>query len=188
MDIEQLYETTKKKMSQYSNLEENKFMDMLKKQDRLFLTTLRELIAYYPHNKIEDTTATNSKYSTTLSALNGTSNQIKMIQNSINDKIQLYDVKMEQDQVEIANLKKMYENLSAYSDLEHLDASSKRMLNDYINVYSTQCVLFWIKLIVVLLFIGALFYEKQVAYFGIWVLLVGILYIFSFIKSKKSNN
>jgi hypothetical protein len=187
MDIEKLYEETKKKMSQYSNLEENKFMEMLKKQDNLFLTTLQELIAYYPHNKVSDTTATNSKYNTLLSALNGTSNQIKTIQNSINDKVQMYDVKMEHDEDEIDNLKKMYENLSTYSDLEHLDASSKRMLNDYINVYSTQCILFWIKLIVVVLFIGALFYEKQIAYFGIWVLLVFILYILAYIKGKMDS-
>jgi hypothetical protein len=152
MDIEKIYEDTKKKMAQHSSLEENKFMVMIKKQDKMFLKTLKELVAYYPHNKVEDTTATNSKYSTLLSSLNGITNNLKTIHQNITEKIKIYGVNMEHDQKDINNLKKMYANLSSYTDLEHLDASSKRMLKDYISTYSTQYTMFWIKLIIFLFF------------------------------------
>jgi hypothetical protein len=194
MDIEKIYEDTKKKMAQHSSLEENKFMGMIKKQDKMFFTTLKELVEYYPHNKVKDTTATNSKYSTLLSSLNGITNKLKSIHTNITEKIKIYGINMEHDQKDINNLKQIYKNLSSYTDLEHLDASSKRMLKDYISTYSTQYTVFWIKLILFLFFMYQLIQDAFDAeshngwfYIGIWFLLMFILYMVSMIKSKMQT-
>jgi len=194
MDIEKMYEDTKKKMAQHSSLEENKFMRMIKKQDKIFLKTLQELTEYYSHNKIEDTSATNLAYSNKLSALNGTTNKLKGIQENITEKIKLYDVSMKNDQKEIDNLKQMHTNLSSYTDLEHLDASSKRMLKDYISTYSNQYVMFWIKLTLCAYFMYELIKDaieptsaSHYTYIRMWVVIMILLYIFDIIKSKMQS-
>lgn len=186
-----MYKDIQQKIKQSTNLEENTFMDKLLKQDKLYYTFLNDLIQYYPINKTQDTVITNNTYAIKLSSINGVSKQIQQIFQMIQEKINIYNNKIKQEEREISNLKKIKNNLITYNgNIEDLDITSKKLLADYLNDYNVQRMMFWIKLIIVLFLLYQLFSSEKnkhdeqfkTMYMIIWVVVMIVLFIFSYIK------
>jgi hypothetical protein len=191
MDIEKMYNDTKRKLNQTSDLEENNYMKQLLKQDKLYYKQLDEVIDTYPSSKIADT---NTVYTTKLSTLNGISKTIKSIHTSIHDKVLQGNRNLQQSDKEIKNLKKMSSNLDKNNgNMEELDLTSKRLLNDYINIYDTNRLMIWIKGIIILflsyiLFSDAMKHPELRIYILLWGICIILLFVISYFRNKWATS
>jgi hypothetical protein len=191
MDIEKMYNDTKKKINQTSILEENTYMQQLLKQDKLYYTQLYETIQIYPSSKLSDT---NTAYTTELSKLNGISKTIKTLHTTIQNKVIQNDRIFKQTDTEIKNLKKMYSNLEKNDgNIEELDLTSQRLLNDYVNIYSTKRIMIMIKGIIVfflsyLLFSDAMKHPELRIYIVLWGICIILLFVISYFRYKWATS
>ena len=191
MDIEKMYNDTKKKINETSNLEENTYMQQLLKQDKLYYTQLNETIKIYPSSKIADT---DSAYTTQLSKLNGISKTIKSLQSTIQNKVIQNNRTLKHNDTEIKNLKKMYSNLEKNDgNMEELDLTSQRLLNDYVDIYSTQRIMIMIKGIIVcflsyLLFSDAMKHPELRMYIVLWGICIILLFVISYFRYKWATS
>ena len=191
MDIEKMYNDTKKKLNQTSNLEENTYMQQLLKQDKLYYIQLHESIAIYPSSKLADT---NTAYTTQLSKLNGISKTIKSLHTTIQNKVIQNQRTFKQSDTEIKNLKKMYSNLEKNDgNMEELDLTSQRLLNDYVNIYYTQRIMIMIKGIIVfllsyLLFSDAMTHPELRIYIVLWGICIILLFVISYFRYKWATS
>ena len=191
MDIEKMYNDTEQKINQLTNLEENTYMKQIFKEDKLYYMQLKEVIQAYPTYKINDS---DTIYTNKLALLNGHSKNIKNINIAIDDKIKRYESYLQQNDTELTNLKQMSSNLEkSNGNLEELDLTSKRLLNDYINVFSIQRWMLWIKAIVVvflsyILFSDAMKHEELRIYIVLWGICIIVLYGISYFQYKWSIN
>lgn len=193
MDIEKMYKETQQKIKQSSNLEENTFSTKLLKQDAMYYTVLNELIAFYPTYKVHNTPANRTTYHEKLSKLNGISVNIQNLHRSITDKIHLFTRSLSDVQLEIEGLKEMLSNLEKNNgDLEELDLTSKRLLSDYMNVYTNQQIMVWIKGILVCFLLYKLFsdafkYPEIQKYIYLWGICLVILFIIQYLIYTWNN-
>jgi hypothetical protein len=191
MNIEKMYNDTEQKIKQLTNLEENTFMKQIFKQDKLYYGQLREVIQLYPSYKINDT---DTAYTSKLSILNGYSKNIKDINTSIEEKIKRFESSLKQSDKEIHNLKKMSSNLEKNNgNIEELDLTSRRLLNDYINIYATQRWMLWIKGMIVaflsyILFSDAIKHSELRIYIVLWGICIILLYGISYFRYKWSTS
>ena len=187
MDIEKMYNDIKNQINETTNLEENTYMQQLLKQDKLYYTQLDSVIQTYPTSKLSDT---DTVYTTQLSALNGISKTIKNLDASLHDKVLQNTRKMQQSETEITNLKQMYSNLDKNDgDMEKLDLTSRRLLTDYVNIYSTNRLVLWIKVIIVgflsyILFSDAMKYPELRIYILLWGICIILLFVISYFRYK----
>ena len=187
MDIAKMYNDIKKQINETTNLEENTYMQQLLKQDKLYYTQLDSVIQSYPTSKLSDT---DTVYTTQLSALNGISKTIKNLDASIHDKVLQNTRKLQQSDTEISNLKQMYSNLDKNDgDMEKLDLTSRRLLNDYVNIYATNRLVLWIKVIIVgflsyILFSDALKHPELRIYILLWGICIILLFVISYFRYK----
>jgi len=194
MDIDKMYKETQQKIKQASNLEENTYSDQLLKQDAIYYTLLNELISFYPTYKVDDTEKNRSIYSQKLSNLNGISSNIQKIHTLIKTKIQVFSASLTSVQIEIEGLKEMLSNLKKNNgDLEELDLTSKRLLNDYTNVYTNQYIMVWLKGILVSFLLYKLFsdafkYPEIQKYIYLWGICLVILFIIQYLIYTWNNN
>ena len=182
MDIEKMYNDTKK---QISNLEEN-YMKQLLKQDNLYYKQLNKVIEIYPSSQLSET---DTEYTTQLSSLNGISKTIDTLHSTLQDNVQKNDRNLKQSNKEITNLKKMSSNLDTNENIDELDLTSKRLLNDNINIYSTNRQMIWIKGILVaflsyILFSDAMKHPELKIYIILWVICLLILFVISYFINK----
>jgi len=193
MDIEKMYEDTKRKIKQTTVLEENTFTKDLLKQDRSYYKMLNNLIQFYPIAKTEDSPENHTTYATKLSELNGISKMIQTLTKSIQGKVELFDTNLKQSNRDITNLKEMYSNLATNNgDLEQLDMTSKRLLKDYVRIYSTQRILVWVKSIIMLyllyrLVTAAMKYTQIWTYVFLWVVGIILLFVVNYFYIKWQN-
>lgn len=193
MDIEKMYDDTQKKINQTSNLEENTYMKQLLKQDKLYYSLLNDVITLYPISKVKNTPNATTNYTTKLSVLNGISKTIQTITTTIEDKVTIGDASLKESQQETKNLKQMIVNLEKNNgNLEDLDLTSKRMLNDYITLYSTQRYVIWIKGLIVVFLLYILFSdaikhpELRIYVFG-WMICIVMLFILQYLKTLMAT-
>jgi hypothetical protein len=191
MNIDKMYEDIQQKIKQSTNLEENKFTEHLLKQDKSYYTLLNDLIQFYPIDKTTDTLQTNNTYAIKLSSINGVSRQIEKIMKMLDEKINIYNSKIKQEEREISNLKQVEQNLIKNNgNLENLDFTSKKLLSDYLNEYTIYRIMFWVKLIIVLFLLYQLFSPEQnerdekfkTKYMIGWVAVMIVLFILSYLK------
>jgi hypothetical protein len=191
MNIEKMYDDIKQKLNQPSNLEENTYVEQLLKQDKLYYIQLREVIQLYPFSKLNET---DTKYTSALSILNGYSKNIQTIHTSIRDKVKRFDSSLQQSEKEIKNLRQMSSNLEKNNgDIEQLDLTSQRLLTDYLNVYSNQRLMIWIKGIIVcfltyILFTDAMKHTELILYVVLWGICIILLYILSYLRYKWATS
>ena len=194
MDIEKMYRETQQKIKQASNLEENTYTDQLLKQDAMYYRLLNEFIEFYPIYKTNDTSKNRTTYNQKLSNLNGISTNIQKIHKIIKDKIQIFTASLTSVQTEIEGLKEMLSNLEKNNgDLEELDLTSKRLLNDYTNVYTNQHIIVWLKGILVSFLLYKLFsdafkYPEIQKYIYLWGICLVILFIIQYLIYTWNNN
>jgi hypothetical protein len=191
MNIEKMYNDTEQKIKQLTNLEENTYMQQIFKQDKLYYAQLKEVIQAYPMYKMNDR---DTVYTGKLSILNGHSKNIQDMNVSIEEKIKRYESSLQQSDAEIKNLKQMSSNLEKNNgNLEELDLTSQRLLNDYVNLYSTKRWMLWIKVIVVgflsyMLFTDAMKHHELIIYIGLWAVCIILLYVISYFRYKWSTS
>uniref|UniRef100_A0A6C0B909 Uncharacterized protein n=1 Tax=viral metagenome TaxID=1070528 RepID=A0A6C0B909_9ZZZZ len=190
MDIEKMYNDTEQKIKQLTNLEENTYIQQIFKEDKLYYMQLSEVIQAYPFYKMNDK---DSSYTSKLSILNGHSKNIQSLQLSIEDKIKRFESYLQQSNKEIKNLKQMSSNLEKNGDIEELDLTSQRLLNDYINIYATQRWMLWIKVMIVaflsyVLFSDAMNHPELRIYILLWAICIILLYVISYFRYKWSTS
>jgi len=191
MDIEKMYDDIKKKINETSNLEENNYMQQLLKQDKMYYSQLNETINIYPSAKISET---DTAYTSQLSKLNGITKTIKSQQTTIQDKIIKNSRMLKHSDTEIKNLKKMYSNLEKNDgNMEELDLTSRRLLNDYVKIYSTQRIMIMIKGIIVfflsyLLFSDAMKHPELRMYIVLWGICIILLFVISYFRYKWATS
>jgi hypothetical protein len=191
MDIEKMYNDTKKRLNETSDLEENNYMKQLLRQDKLYYKQLDEVIETFPSSKIS---STNTVYTTHLSALNGITKSIKNLDATLHDKVLQGNRKLEQSNKEIKNLKKMSINLDKNNgNIEDLDLTSKRLLNDYINIYDTNRLMIWIKGIIVfflsyILFSDAMKHPELRIYIVLWGICIILLFVISYLRNQWATS
>jgi hypothetical protein len=145
--MEKIYAAVQNKLN--VTLEPNLFdskKDILYKE---YVTQLDATIKTYPAYKAE----ISDDYINQLSLLNGISKKIKLLQHEIDEKISLFQRKIEHGDVYIKKLKTVKSNLQDYTSFNLLDVTSKQMLSDSILLYNRQRVLFWIKVGFILLIV-----------------------------------
>ena len=182
-EIERMRDEVQRKMKQLTNLEENTFMTQLLKQDSDYYTELDKLIQFYPLYKMNNNINSQSEYTKKLATVNGITQNIKSITSAIRDKIETFNRSLNQSNNDIDRYTEMYDNLNNYDgDYDSLDMTSQRLLKDYINIYSTQRIMIWIKGIILLylmyrLISAAVTYKQIWIYVFFWVIGVIILYV-----------
>ena len=194
MDIEKLYEETQQKMNQNYDLEENNFLTQILSQDNAYYSTLKDVIQFYPTYKVEDTATSTTEYTTKLSKLNGISENIKTITASIKDKIEIFDSSLKKSGREIENLKKIEHNLENYNgDFDNLDLTSQRLLKDYVNIYTTNRIMVFIKTVVIFyllykLIAAAVIFVEIRKYIFMWCVCLGLLFILNYLMYQWQTN
>ncbi len=128
--------------------------DVLHKE---YVAQLDATVKTYPDYKAEIT----DEYTTQLSLLNGIAEKIKDLQSEIDEKISLFQRKIESGDLYIKQLKTVRSNLQDYTSFELLDVTSKQMLSDSILLYNRQRVLFWIKIGFILLILLSSYKQKK---------------------------
>ena len=172
-EIEQIKEEVQRNIKQATNLEENTFMTQLLKQDRDYYTKLDDLMTFYPTYKTKNTASNQTTYGSKLASVNGITKNIQNITTSIQENVSLFNASLEATNRDIERLKTMYDNLLNYSgDDSELDLTSKRLLKDYVNIYSTQRIMIWIKGIILLYLVIRLI-SAAVTYKEIWIYVFG---------------
>jgi hypothetical protein len=185
MDIEKMYNDTEQKIKQMTNLEENTYMKQIFKEDKLYYAQLKEVIQLYPSYKINES---DTVYTSKLGVLNGHSKNIQSINASIDDSIKRYENALQESDREIKNLKQMSSNLDkSNGNVEELDLTSQRLLNDYINIYAIQRWMLWIKVMVVgflsyMLFSDAMKHHELIIYIIMWGVCIILLYVISYFR------
>jgi hypothetical protein len=196
MNIEKMYKDIQQKLKNATTFEKNNFMENLLKQDKLYYTFLDDLVAYYPINKTEDSLQSNNMYAIKLSSINGVSKNIDTTTELMNEKIMTLKNKIKQSEYDISNLKKINNNLTENAgDLNNLDNTSKKLLSDYLTEYNITRLMFWIKLLIVLLLAYELFSAEEnehdesfkTTYMIIWGITMGALFLFSYAKYVWTN-
>ena len=193
-EIERMREDVKKSMKQPTNLEENTFMQQIMKQDRDYYTELDKLILFYPVYKMNNTPTNQTAYTKQLATINGITQNIKTITSSIKDKIETFNRSLKNANDDIDKYTQMYDNLKKYDgDYNQLDMTSKRLLADYINIYSTQRIMIWIKGIILLYLVyrlisAAVKYKQIWIYVLFWIIGVMILMILSYLYYIWQNS
>jgi len=191
MDIEKMYNDTEQKMKQLTNLEENTFMKQIFKEDKLYYAQLIKVIQLYPSSKM---TESGIIYTTKLGVLNGHTKNIQTINSTIEDRIKRFENSLKDSDREIKNLREMLSNLEkSNGNLEELDLTSRRLLNDYINIYAIQRWMLWIKVMVVgflsyMLFSDAMKHRELIIYVILWGVCIILLYVISYFRYKWSTN
>jgi len=191
MDIEKMYNDTRKKINQLSNLEENNYMHQLLKQDKLYYKQLNTTIEIYPSSQLSET---DSAYTTQLSTLNGISKTINILHETVQEQVLQNDRHLKQSNKEIQNLKRMSSNLDKNNgNIDELDLSSKRLLNDNINLYNTNRILIWIKGIIVIflsyiLFSDAIKHPEIRKYILLWGICIIVLFVISYFRTKWATS
>ena len=191
MDIEKMYNDTNQKLNQTTDLEENNYMKQLLAQDKLYYKQLQEVIQLYPSYKLSDS---NTVYTTQLSALNGISKTIKSLHTTVQNKVLQGNRNLQQSDTEIKNLRKISSNLDkSNGNMDELDLTSKRLLNDYINIYSTNRLMIWIKGIIVcflsyILFSDAMKHPELRIYILLWGICIILLFVISYFRYKWATS
>ena len=196
MNIEKMYNDIQQKLKNATTFEKNNYMENLLKEDKLYYKFLDDLIDYYPINKTEDSLKTNNMYAIKLSSINGVSKNIDSITKIMNEKIMTLKTKIKQSNYTISNLKKVNQNLTENAgNLNNLDNTSKKLLSDYLTEYNITRLMFWIKLLIVLLLAYELFSAEEneydesfkTTYMIIWGITMGALFLFSYAKYVWTN-
>jgi hypothetical protein len=186
-EIEKMRKDVERNINQTINLEENTYMTQLLNQDSIYYSKLNDLINFYPLYKLNNTPSNQTKYGSQLSIVNGVTQTIKTIISSIQTKIETSTQSLQATDREIKNLNETYNNLNRYDgDYKQLDLTSKRLLKDYVNIYSTQRIMVWIKGIILLFLVyklvsAAVKYEQIWLYVMLWFVGMIILYVLNYV-------
>lgn len=130
-------------------IEPNTFHESKNELRKEYLAQLDKVMQAYPNYKAD----LPNDYDKQLSLLNGILKKTERLQSDIDEKIKVFERKIQFDDVEIEKLKKVNTNLQKYTSFEDLDATSKRMLADSIEEYNTKRLLFWIKFSIILIIV-----------------------------------
>jgi hypothetical protein len=151
--------------------------------DKKFKVQLDKTIEDYPYYKIDQ----NDQYPSELAGLNGTTNKIKELQSNINKKILNLERSIKQQSNEINNYKTIESNLKNMTSIEDLDATSKQMLADSVSEYRQYTIVFWIKVIFILVIIADLVRYKRmdraIFIIGTFLALKIIYIIYKYVKN-----
>jgi len=122
-------------------------MDAINTRNRLdksYRDTLDKVVAAYPDYKIDPS---KMEYSTQLSALNGISNKLKALDDSVQEQITANESSVDEGTDTIKRLDQVDINLTEKSEnTNDLDITSKQMLSDSVTRHDSLSILLWIKI------------------------------------------
>jgi len=192
-EIEKMKEEVLRNIKQTTILEENTFMKQLLKEDSKYYTRMNELISFYPLYKTNTTPNNQTGYRQQLSIVNSVTKSIEIITSAIQTKIEIFTKSLTNTDREITNLKETYKNLEKYDgDYKALDLTSQRLLKDYVNIYSTQRIMIWIKGIIILYLVyrlvsAAYKYNQIWFYVMLWFVGMIVLYVMNYVYYVWNN-
>jgi len=137
------------------------FYSQKNKLHQAYVTQLNKTMKEYPSYRME----MDNKYTEQLSLLNGITKKIKDLQILIKEKISTANRHIQKGDVEIKKLKKVERNLSNYTTYEELDITSQQLLEDAMQEYTQEKIIFYIKAVVVLLLFYVLYQRIKI---GSW--------------------
>jgi len=138
------------------------FYSQKNKLHQAYVTQLNKTMKEYPSYRME----MDNKYTEQLSLLNGITKKIKDLQILIKEKISTANRHIQKGDVEIKKLKKVERNLSNYTTYEELDITSQQLLEDAMQEYTQEKIIFYIKAVVVLLLFYVLYQRIKI---GSWI-------------------
>lgn len=128
----------------------------------------------------------NDTYPSELSVLNGINKKLNELQTSINKKNVNLERSIKYQSSEIEKYKAIEKNLKNMTSIEDLDATSKQMLADSVNEYKQYTIIFWIKVIFILVIFSDLIIYKRTGRatltIGLFTLIYFVYVIYKYVK------
>jgi len=150
--------------------------------DKQFKKQLDKTIEVYPAYQIDKDTS----YPTKLSILNGMTKNLTQIQTIINKKILILERNIKYQSTEIEKYKEIEKNLRNATSVDDLDATSQQMLSDSVSEYRQSTIVFWMKVILILIIISDIIKYKRsqqtMIILGLFVILLILYFVFKYFK------
>ncbi len=112
-----------------------------------YVAQLDKTMVEYPSYKLNET----SNYAEELSTLNGITDDIDTLIDTVSEYTVNANNLIEQGDIELQNLKNVESNLAGYTSYEELDITSKQLLSDATQDYAKHKLIFYIKGILILI-------------------------------------
>lgn len=170
--MEKMYNDVQRKIKSLTIQEPNPYFERKMRLHKKYMVQLDKVVHAYPAYKA----GIPNDYDHQLSLLNGITKQIGILQKEIKEKTQRFERNVDMGDIDIQKLKKVEANLQTFTSMEDLDMTSKRMLEDHIDQYNQQKLLFWIKVGVIAVLLVDMVHRAKYMQMGI---LVGVTFVLS---------